>query len=103
MHLDSEAALPSGGCPARCWTASTCRWRCTRSRPAYLLDGLDGAEPTDAVAVRVARARAVAAERLRGTGWRINADVPGPQLRTRWRLPAAITAAVPTTASTAAS
>jgi magnesium chelatase family protein len=60
--------------------------------PGDLLDGLDGAEPSDAVAARVARARGVAAERLRGTGWRINADVPGPQLRTRWRLPASITA-----------
>jgi magnesium chelatase family protein len=60
--------------------------------PGDLLDGLDGAEPSDAVAARVAQARGVAAERLRGTGWRINADVPGPQLRTRWRLPASITA-----------
>jgi magnesium chelatase family protein len=41
----------------------------------------------------VAAARAVAAERLRGTGWRINADVPGPALRSRWRLPARVTAA----------
>ena len=61
--------------------------------PGDLLDGLATAEPTEAVAARVVTARAVAAERLRGTGWRINADVPGPQLRTRWRLPAAVTAA----------
>jgi magnesium chelatase family protein len=60
--------------------------------PGDLLDGIGGAETSESVAVRVARARATAAERLRGTGWRINADVPGPQLRTRWRLPAAITA-----------
>jgi magnesium chelatase family protein len=61
--------------------------------PGELLDGLDAAEPSAAVAARVAAARSVAAERLRGTGWRINADVPGPQLRTRWRLPAAVTSA----------
>jgi magnesium chelatase family protein len=59
--------------------------------PGDLLDGLDGGELSDTVAARVAQARDVAAERLRGTGWRINADVPGPQLRTRWRLPASIT------------
>jgi magnesium chelatase family protein len=61
--------------------------------PGELLDGLDAAEASGAVADRVVAARALAAERLRGTGWRINADVPGPQLRTRWRLPAAVTAA----------
>jgi magnesium chelatase family protein len=61
--------------------------------PGELLDGLDRAEPSAAVASRVAAARAAAAERLRGTGWRINADVPGPALRSRWRLPAAVTAA----------
>jgi magnesium chelatase family protein len=61
--------------------------------PGRLLDGLDGSEPSAAVASRVAAARAVAAQRLRGTGWRINADVPGPQLRSRWRLPSAVTAA----------
>ncbi|HEV7653878.1 MAG TPA: YifB family Mg chelatase-like AAA ATPase [Mycobacteriales bacterium] len=60
--------------------------------PGDLLDGLGTAESSAAVAARVATARAVAAERLRGTGWRINADVPGPQLRTRWRLPATVTA-----------
>ena len=61
--------------------------------PGDLLDGLSAAESSERVAARVAAARSVAAERLRGTGWRINADVPGPQLRTRWRLPASITAA----------
>jgi magnesium chelatase family protein len=61
--------------------------------PGELLAGLDTAEPSAAVASRVAAARAVAAERLRGTGWRINADVPGPALRGRWRLPARVTAA----------
>jgi magnesium chelatase family protein len=61
--------------------------------PGDLLDRLDAAEPSAAVAARVAAARALAADRLRGTGWRINADVPGPALRSRWRLPAAVTAA----------
>lgn len=61
--------------------------------PGELLDGLDAAEPSAAVASRVVAARATAAERLRGTGWRINADVPGPALRSRWRLPPAVTAA----------
>jgi magnesium chelatase family protein len=60
--------------------------------PGALLDALGSAEASAVVAARVAAARSVAAERLRGTGWRINADVPGPELRTRWRLPAAVTA-----------
>ena len=59
--------------------------------PADLLDGMGAAEPSDAVATRVLAARAVAADRLTGTAWRINADVPGPLLRTRWRLPSAVT------------
>jgi len=59
--------------------------------PAHLLDGLAVPEPSAAVAARVAAARGAAAGRLRGTGWRINAEVPGPQLRTRWRLPASVT------------
>jgi magnesium chelatase family protein len=61
--------------------------------PGQLLDGLGAVEPSAAVAARVAAARALAADRLRGTGWKINADVPGPALRSRWRLPAAVTAA----------
>jgi magnesium chelatase family protein len=41
------------------------------------------------VAARVARARAAAASRWSSDGWRVNAEVPGPQLRrTPWRLPA---------------
>jgi magnesium chelatase family protein len=62
--------------------------------PAHLLDGLAATESSATVAARVAAARGVAAERLRGTGWRINAEVPGPQLRTRWRLPASVTSGV---------
>ena len=64
--------------------------------PGDLLGSLGEAEPSDAVAGRVLEARAVAADRLAGTGWRINADVPGPQLRTRWRLPARVTAGADT-------
>jgi magnesium chelatase family protein len=60
--------------------------------PTDLLDGSVEAEPSAAVAARVVAARSAAAERLRGTGWRINADVPGPALRTRWRLPTSVTA-----------
>lgn len=44
-------------------------------------------ESSEAVALRVAGARARAAERLADTPWRINAEVPGHELRTRW-LPA---------------
>ncbi|MBV9379251.1 MAG: YifB family Mg chelatase-like AAA ATPase [Streptosporangiaceae bacterium] len=39
------------------------------------------AEPSTVVAERVAAARARAAHRLRGTPWRLNAEVPGAQLR----------------------
>jgi magnesium chelatase family protein len=60
--------------------------------PGRLLDRADGIEPTATVADRVARARASAAARLAGTDWRINADVPGPVLRTDLRLPAGVTA-----------
>ncbi|MFL6130785.1 MAG: YifB family Mg chelatase-like AAA ATPase [Mycobacteriales bacterium] len=59
--------------------------------PADLLGGRSEPEPSAPVAARVLSARSAAAERLRGTGWRINADVPGPALRTRWRLPASVT------------
>ncbi|MBE1487844.1 YifB family Mg chelatase-like AAA ATPase [Plantactinospora soyae] len=46
-------------------------------------------ESSVVVAARVGRARAAAAARWAAGGWRINAEVPGPQLRRpRWRLPA---------------
>ncbi|WP_090030475.1 YifB family Mg chelatase-like AAA ATPase [Cellulomonas marina] len=54
-----------------------------------------GAVPGDATAVVAARvegARATAAERLRGTPWRTNGEVPGPWLRARWRPEAAVLA-----------
>lgn len=42
-------------------------------------------ESTAVVAARVRAARAVAADRLAGTGWRTNSEVPGPYLRGRLR------------------
>jgi magnesium chelatase family protein len=50
-------------------------------------------EPSHAVAARVASARATAAERYAGTPWRTNNDVPPTQLRRRWPIPRAATAA----------
>lgn len=47
----------------------------------------DGGESTAAVRRRVLAARAAAAERWAGEGWRTNAEVPGPVLRTRFALP----------------
>jgi magnesium chelatase family protein len=44
-------------------------------------------ESSVAVRDRVAAARARAARRLEGTPWRTNAEVPGPDLRSRWRPP----------------
>lgn len=51
------------------------------------------AESSAVVAARVEAARACAAERLHGTGWQTNAEVPGIALRSRWRLPSKILAA----------
>ena len=51
------------------------------------LGGARGGTTTAEAAERVAAARARSLERLRGTPWRTNAEVPGSQLRTRWRLP----------------
>ena len=48
------------------------------------------AENTATVRARVLAARAVAEERWVAHGWRCNADVPGPALRTRFALPAAV-------------
>ncbi|MFD7030427.1 YifB family Mg chelatase-like AAA ATPase [Streptomyces sp. NPDC059917] len=52
-----------------------------------LVGGGGPGEASAAVALRVAGARARAAERLAGTPWRVNSEVPGHELRTRW-LPA---------------
>ena len=57
---------------------------------AQVADG--GGESTAAVAARVHAARRVQAERLKGTPWRCNGEVPGPLLRGRLRLPRDVTA-----------
>jgi magnesium chelatase family protein len=48
-------------------------------------------ESTEAAAVRVRQARAAMAARLRGTPWRVNAEIPGPALRRHWPLPLDVT------------
>jgi magnesium chelatase family protein len=48
-------------------------------------------ETSAVVAARVAQAQARAARRLADTPWRVNADVPGRELRRRWPLPAKVT------------
>jgi magnesium chelatase family protein len=48
-------------------------------------------ESTAAVRARVLQARAAARARWAGTGWSTNAEVPGPVLRRRFRLPRAVT------------
>jgi magnesium chelatase family protein len=53
---------------------------------AAWLDGLGSPEPTAVVAERVRRARALAAERMAGTGLSLNSQVPGRLLRERWGL-----------------
>jgi magnesium chelatase family protein len=50
----------------------------------------EGGESTAVVRMRVLAARAAAAERWAAQGWRCNADVPGPELRTRFALPGAV-------------
>jgi magnesium chelatase family protein len=54
---------------------------------AELRDDRGQAEPSAVVADRVRSARERMQARLEGTGWRSNAEVPGPVLRTRWPLP----------------
>jgi magnesium chelatase family protein len=64
---------------------------------AQLMIGSAPAESSAAVAERVAKARAAAAARWSADGWRVNAEVPGPQLRRPpWRLAAGHTAALRT-------
>jgi magnesium chelatase family protein len=55
-----------------------------------LLETTGERETSEVVAGRVAAARAVAADRWRGTPWEVNGAVPGALLRTsRWLLPRA--------------
>ena len=59
-------------------------------KAAELLTGPDPVEPSAIVAERVAKARAAAAARWAGRGFRVNAEVPGLQLRRPpWQLPPA--------------
>jgi magnesium chelatase family protein len=51
---------------------------------AELLSDGRSAEPSSVVAARVAEARQRAAHRLAGTSWRLNAQVPGGELRRRF-------------------
>jgi magnesium chelatase family protein len=60
---------------------------------ALVMEGVQ-MEDSAAVARRVAAARGAAAERWRADGWRTNAEVPGRELRGRWRLPRGVTASV---------
>jgi magnesium chelatase family protein len=62
---------------------------------AHLMTTTGPAESSATVAERVAKARAAAAARWSADGWRVSAEVPGPQLRRPpWRLPAPDTAAL---------
>jgi magnesium chelatase family protein len=63
------------------------RVRVPRTTRAEMLADDGFGEPSSVVAARVAAARAAAAERYRGTPWRLNADVPPTELRRRWPLP----------------
>lgn len=63
-------------------------------RPYELHDPLGEPEPTAVVRRRVETARARQALRYAGTPWRVNADVPGPELGQRWPLPEAAGAVV---------
>jgi magnesium chelatase family protein len=62
-----------------------------RMHPVTALSGVDEhAESTATVRARVLAARAAAAARWAGHGWRCNAEVPGPALRTRFALPGSV-------------
>ncbi|MET8299268.1 TIR domain-containing protein, partial [Streptomyces sp. NPDC005180] len=63
------------------------------SRADLMGQGARG-ETSAAVAARVGEARARAADRLDGTPWSVNSEVPGHELRTRWQVaPGALAAA----------
>ena len=51
---------------------------------AELLSDRKFTEPSSVVAERVAAARQRIAHRLRGSGWRLNAEIPGRELRRRY-------------------
>jgi len=60
----------------------------TAVQPYEQRDPLTRPEPSATVRERVTRARSRQAERYAGTPWRLNGDVPGPELTARWPLPA---------------
>lgn len=62
--------------------------------PVTALSGLDlePGESTSAVRARVLAARAAAQDRWAEHGWRTNSEVPGPALRTRFRLSTSVVA-----------
>ena len=60
------------------------------TRAELLAEGGRG-EPSADIAGRVAAARSVAKERLRGTPWAVNGQVPPVELIRRWPLPRAVT------------
>jgi magnesium chelatase family protein len=49
-----------------------------------LLNDRNFAESSQTVAARVVQARQRTAHRLRGTPWRLNAEIPGSELRRTW-------------------
>jgi magnesium chelatase family protein len=55
-------------------------------RPHEIHDPLSRPEPSEAIRLRVAAARARQSSRYEATPWRLNADVAGPALRERWPL-----------------
>ncbi len=62
-----------------------------RMFPVTALAAVSGDEESTAtVRARVSAARAVADQRWAGNGWRTNAEVPGPVLRTRFALPGGV-------------
>jgi magnesium chelatase family protein len=58
----------------------------TPVRPHRIRDPLSRPESSAQVQARVTAARARQADRCAGTPWRTNADVPGPDLESRWPL-----------------
>ena len=61
--------------------------RVERVSRTQMLHDTGSAESSAAVALRVARARDRAASRLAGTPWRVNADIPGAELRKSFTVP----------------
>jgi magnesium chelatase family protein len=55
-------------------------------RPWEADDPLSDPEPSSSVRARVTAARERQHERYAGTPWRLNADVPGPELAASWPL-----------------